>query len=93
MLARASGSSRSAETSSCADWNEIVLERKDATLDGFNIVGDMLSLDYLKDVQSHVEVHDLDGKLVRELTLPTVGSGSVIYGNPDEPSEWTLIGQ
>ncbi|HEX7605041.1 MAG TPA: prolyl oligopeptidase family serine peptidase, partial [Polyangiaceae bacterium] len=67
------------------DWKEIVPERKDATLDAFNIVGDMLSLDYLKDVQSHVEVHDLDGKLVRELTLPTVGSGSVIYGNPDEP--------
>ena len=67
-----------------ADWKEIVAERKDATLDAFNIVGDMISLDYLKDVQSHVEVHDLDGKLVRELTLPTVGSGSVIYGNPDE---------
>ena len=68
-----------------ADWKEIVAERKDATLDGFNIVGDLLSLDYLKDVQSHMEVHDLEGKLVRELTLPTVGSGSVIYGNPDEP--------
>lgn len=68
-----------------ADWKEIVAERKDATLDAFNIVGDMLSLDYLKDVQSHVELHDLDGKLVRELTLPTVGSGSVVYGNPDEP--------
>ena len=68
-----------------ADWKEIIAERKDATLDSFNIVGDMLSLDYLKDVQSHVEIHDLDGKLVRELSLPTVGSGSVIYGNPDEP--------
>lgn len=68
-----------------ADWKEIVAERKDATLDGFNIVGDMLSIDYLKDVQSHVELLDLDGKLVREVTLPTVGSGSVVYGNPDEP--------
>ena len=31
---------------------EIVPERKDATLTSFNIVSDMLSLDYTKDVQT-----------------------------------------
>ncbi len=71
-----------------ADWVEIVPERKDATLTSFNIVGDMLALDYTKDVQTKLELHSLDGKLVRELPLPTVGSASVLQGNPDDPEAY-----
>jgi prolyl oligopeptidase len=67
-----------------AAWTEIVPERKDATIDGVNLVGGKLSISYLKDVVSHLEIHDLDGKLVREVQLPTKGAASVFYGTPDE---------
>ena len=67
-----------------AAWTEIVAERKDASLDGMNLVGGKLSLAYLVDVVSHLEVHDLDGKLVREIALPTKGASSTLVGNPED---------
>ena len=51
-------------------WKEIVPERADATLEAVTIVGHRLSLGYLKDVVSHLELRDEDGKLVREIELP-----------------------
>jgi prolyl oligopeptidase len=65
-------------------WVEIVPERRDAALDEANLVGGKLALEYLKDVVSHVEVHDLDGKLVREIALPAKGAASTLSGNPDD---------
>jgi prolyl oligopeptidase len=65
-------------------WQEIVGERTDATLEDVNLVGGHLSLGYLKDVASLIEVRTLQGKLVREVTLPTVGSSSTLIGNEDE---------
>ena len=67
-----------------AAWTEIVAERKDASLDGMNLVGGKISLAYLVDVVSHLEVHDLDGKLVREIPLPTKGASSTLVGNPED---------
>lgn len=67
-----------------AAWTEIVPERKDASLDGMNLVGGKISLAYLVDVVSHLEVHDLDGKLVREIPLPTKGASSTLVGNPED---------
>jgi prolyl oligopeptidase len=65
-------------------WIEIVPERKDATLESSSLVGHHLALGYLKDVVSLVEIHDLDGKLVRTLDLPTLGAASVVSGNADD---------
>jgi len=65
-------------------WKEIVPARSDATLEGMGVVGHHLSLSYLKDVVSHVEVHDEDGKLVREIALPTLGSASGLTGEADD---------
>ncbi len=67
-----------------AAWTEIIAERKDATLDSMNLVGGKLSLEYLKDVVSLLEIHDLDGKLVREVPLPGIGSASAFSGNPED---------
>jgi prolyl oligopeptidase len=67
-----------------AKWQEIVPENKDATLRGTAIVGGRLSLGYLKDVVSKVEVRETDGKLVREIALPTLGTASMLYGREDE---------
>ncbi len=67
-----------------AAWTEIVAERKDASLDGMNLVGGKISLAYLVDVVSHLELHDLDGKLVREIPLPTKGASSTLVGTPED---------
>jgi prolyl oligopeptidase len=64
-------------------WKELVPERADATLDGTAIIGGKLVLDYLKDVATKLEVHELDGKLVREVTLPAIGTAG-ISGREDE---------
>jgi len=65
-------------------WIEIVPERRDATLDEMSLVGGKLSIDYLKDVVSELEVRDLDGKLVRRVPLPAKGTASALGGNPDD---------
>ena len=66
------------------NWTEIVPERKEATLEATSVVGHHLSLAYLKDVASHIEVRDEDGRLVRELGLPGLGSASVLSGEPGD---------
>jgi prolyl oligopeptidase len=65
-------------------WKEIVAERSDATLESVGIVGHRLALGYLKDVVSHVELHDEDGALVREVELPTLGTASPLSGEVDD---------
>jgi prolyl oligopeptidase len=66
------------------DWQEIVPERADATLQGFAIIGGRLVLNYLEDVASRVEIRDLEGRLERELSLPGIGSVAGPVGQPDE---------
>ncbi len=65
-------------------WVEIVPERHDATLEAVTLVGHHLSLAYLKDVSSRLEVRDEDGKLVREVALPGLGSASGLSGEVDD---------
>jgi prolyl oligopeptidase len=67
-----------------AAWKEIVPERKDATLLGTAVVGNALSLLYLKDVVTHVELHALDGRLIREVPMPALGSATNLIGDEDE---------
>lgn len=71
-----------------AEWKEIVAESKTATLDGWNLVGGMLSLAWLEDVKSRLEVRDLDGKPVRDVKLPAIGTAGAISGNPEEDVGW-----
>jgi prolyl oligopeptidase len=65
-------------------WVEIVPERSDATLEAVSVVGHHLSLAYLKDVTGRLELHDGDGKLVREIALPGLGSVSALSGEVDD---------
>jgi prolyl oligopeptidase len=65
-------------------WTEIVPERKDATLEGMSLVGHRLGLGYFKDVVGHAEIHDEDGKLVREIPTPTLGTLGGFSGDPDD---------
>ena len=65
-------------------WKEIIRERADATLSEVSVLGGKLALNYLKDVSSLLEIHELDGKLVRQVPLPTIGTVSGPSGRADD---------
>ena len=64
-------------------WREIVPESPALVLQGVAVVGDHLVLNQLENVTSHVEIRDLDGKPVRRLELPGLGTVSELSGEPD----------
>ncbi len=55
------------------DWREIVPQSEDALL-GAGLVADRLVLDYLHDAHSRVRIVELDGRPVRDVELPGLGS-------------------
>ncbi|MFI5196991.1 MAG: prolyl oligopeptidase family protein [Thermoanaerobaculia bacterium] len=67
-----------------AAWKEIVPERHDATLEGYEIVGGRLALNYLRSAVSLLEIREADGKLVREVALPGIGTVGGPEGRDDE---------
>ena len=64
-------------------WKEIVPESPTVVLQGVDIIGDHLVLDELEHVTSQVEIRTLDGKLIRKLDLPGLGSVAELAGEPD----------
>ncbi len=66
-----------------AHWKEIVPEGE-ATLDSLDIVGGNLALNYLHNAVSELEIHDLQGALVRRVELPPLGAVSQIIGLPTD---------
>jgi prolyl oligopeptidase len=66
-------------------WKEIIPERPDSVIESYHIVGNRLVLTLLHNAASAMEIHDLDGGLIRPVDLPGIGSLAEITGNPDEP--------
>lgn len=66
-----------------AAWTEIVPERS-ANLESSTLVGGKLALVYLQDAITHLEIHELDGTLRREVPLPDVGTARNLVGREDE---------
>lgn len=60
-------------------WKELIPET-DAVIEGFSLAGGKLFVNYLKNVQSSLKVFDADGRFVRELPLPSMGSVSGVEG-------------
>jgi prolyl oligopeptidase len=58
-------------------WRTILPERKDANLEGVSIARSYLAATYLKDVTNRIELFDFDGKPVRALELPGLGSAGI----------------
>jgi len=65
-------------------WKEIVPERRDATLEGYEIQGGRLALNYLRSATSLLEIRETDGTLVREVPLPGIGTVGGPVGRDDE---------
>jgi prolyl oligopeptidase len=62
-----------------ANWREIVPQAADA-LEGVSMVGDQFFVSYLHDAASAVRVFGRDGRLVRELALPGLGTAGGFTG-------------
>jgi prolyl oligopeptidase len=61
------------------NWKTIIPEA-DEPLGGVGLVGNRFICSYLKDAKSLVKVHEVDGKFVREVALPGIGTASGFGG-------------
>lgn len=66
-------------------WVEVVAEQADAVIDGVQVIGGHLVLSLLREAASAMEIRTLDGKLVRAVALPGIGSAGGMSGEPDSP--------
>ncbi len=66
-----------------ANWKTVIAE-KDENISSASSAGKKLFLTYLKDVTSRVYVYGLDGKLEREVKLPSLGSASGFGGERND---------
>ncbi len=62
-----------------SNWKTLVAEGKDK-LEGSGVVNNLFLLSYLKDARTEVRVHDLQGKFVRNVDLPGIGTASGFSG-------------
>ena len=60
-----------------AEWTEIVPEDPDAVLTDAQLSTDKMLLTYLRDAAEHVYIHNLQGKRLGEIKLPTYGTVTV----------------
>jgi prolyl oligopeptidase len=60
-------------------WKTVVPQAAD-TLQFANVVNDSFILGYLKDAQTEVHVHDLQGKLLRKVDIPGIGTAEGFGG-------------
>ncbi len=67
-----------------AEIRETIPEEPDA-LESVAQVGGRLVATYLVDAKSSVRVFESDGRAVREVTLPGIGTAAGISGDPDRP--------
>jgi len=63
-------------------WREVVPE-SDAVLEGLSLVGGKLAVTLTQNVVTRLKLFDSSGKLVREITPPTLGSLSGLSGRWD----------
>ena len=61
-----------------------VIAQDSATLDGVSLIGGRLVASYLVDAKTEVRVHDLDGKLVRKVALPGIGTAAGFGGKSSD---------
>jgi prolyl oligopeptidase len=61
----------------------VVAERKE-TLEGGTIVNKQVVVKWLKDASSRLTVHSLDGKELRQIDLPALGTVGTLTGDPDD---------
>jgi prolyl oligopeptidase len=67
-----------------AELREVVAEDPEAVLSSYGIVGGHLTLRYLRRASTELKIATLDGKTVRRVDLPALGSSEGLVGDEDE---------
>jgi prolyl oligopeptidase len=67
-----------------SSWKLIVPEAPDAVLEYASVVGEHLALTWMRNAASEVEVRALDGKPLRKVALPGIGSSGGLIGNEED---------
>lgn len=60
-------------------WKDLIPETKE-TLRGVGFINNQLVLNYLKDAYTQIKIYDLNGKFVRDVQLPGIGSAGGFGG-------------
>jgi prolyl oligopeptidase len=71
-------------------WKE-VLPEAEATLQGVGLTGGLFVANYLKDARSQIKMFDLQGKFVREVELPGIGTAMGFGGRRDETETFYML--
>ena len=66
-----------------AKWREVVPHSAE-TIETVKLINNQLVVSYLKDAHGQVKVYGLDGKLVREIALPGIGTVGGFTGHKDD---------
>ncbi len=61
------------------NWKTIVPEAKEP-LESVDLVGNVFICSYLQDARTQVKVYDMDGKFVRDVELPGIGTAGGFHG-------------
>lgn len=65
-------------------WTTVIPESKDP-MGSVSFVGDKMFVNYIHDASTLIKVHDTDGKYIRDLELPGIGSASGVNGKKGKP--------
>ena len=71
-------------------WREIVPETQ-SKLDDARVIGGSLVLTYLENASSRIQIHDLEGKRLRGVALPGIGSATGMVGDPDRDEAYYVF--
>jgi prolyl oligopeptidase len=72
-----------AENPTPANWVDIIPE-KDIVIANVSFAGSNIFVEYLRDASSQVLQFDMDGKPIREVKLPTIGTAFGFFGEDDD---------
>lgn len=66
------------------DWQEVIAQSNE-TLTGVDIVGGQFLATYLQDAKTQVQQYSMDGRHIRSVELPGIGSATGFTGDHDHP--------
>jgi prolyl oligopeptidase len=73
------------------NWKEIIPQAPDA-LQGVNLVGNLFVATYLKDARTQVKMYTPEGKFVREVTFPGIGTAGGFGGKRQDTETFYTFG-
>ncbi|MBW4634818.1 MAG: prolyl oligopeptidase family serine peptidase [Iphinoe sp. HA4291-MV1] len=78
------------KNSASKNWREIIPQAKE-TLESVSTINNQFVTDYLQDAHSQIKIFDLNGKFIREVKLPSLGSAGGFDGKRNDTETFYLF--